>query len=192
MFYGARASGSSNTMSQFEKNWVDEKVVNFLDFLQVPLRDAAAQSECPQLGLMINALEAGAAMFTMMDRESKEFYKLVLYEKVQKAQSYLSIEDEKAPPEERLSPEKLQMGLLPKMKPVTAEAVQGVCDALAYALTHADHGKLARYITMFGDQAFYTALCMKLDPAIESAVREQMSSSTSSSSVPAGESLLSE
>lgn len=159
--------------SQFAHDWVDEKILNFLQFLQVPLRHAAKECACEQLETMANQLQLASGAFVLSSGEEKLVQKLALFRQAQQVQGLLVGPDE-SEGVERLSPEKLQAGFAPKMQDVHAEHLKPICEALAHVLTHMDYGKLARYLTFFGDQAFHTALHMELDKDFADQMNRQL------------------
>lgn len=162
---------ASNT--RFAHDWVDEKILNFLKFLQVPLRNAAKECACDQLSTMANQLDLLAGAFTMADEQQKLLMRLDLFRRAQDAQKLL-VEFDESEGVERLSPEKLQAGMCPKLQDVHAEHLKPICEALAHVLLNMDYGKLARYLTMFGDQAFNTAKHMEFDPQFLQALQQQL------------------
>lgn len=161
--------------SQFAHDWVDEKILNFLQFLQVPLRNAAKECKCEQLETLANQLQLASGAFILAEGQTKVAQKLALFGYAQVLQSKL-VETDESDGVERLEPEKLQAGYLPKYRDVHAEDLQQVCLAFAHVLQNMDYGKLARYLSFFGDQAFHTAKCMVPDPSLLEDARAQLSS----------------
>lgn len=159
--------------SQFAHDWVDEKVLNFLEFLQRPLRQAAAECQCEQMEVLANQLQLAASAFMLADGPQKTQQKLALFSYAQMVQGMVAGEDQ-SEDVERLSPEKLQLGFRPKMLDVHAEHLQPLCEAAAHVLHNMDYGKLARYLTFLGDQAFHTAKCTDLSDEAMKEARAQL------------------
>lgn len=157
----------------FGDKWVDEKVLNFLEFLQYPLRNAAQACECDHLEEAANKLELARGAFLLCDAEQRDQHKLLLYSYMQQLQAFLVKEDqsEGVP---KLSPEKLQLGFKPKLQDVHAEHLKQFCDAFVHILQNMDYGKLARYITMFGEQAFNTSLHCALPDELQASLKAQL------------------
>jgi len=170
---GKYASKMAASNTRFAHDWVDEKILNFLQFLQVPLRHAAKECACEQLETMANQLQLASGAFVLSSGEEKLVQKLALFRQAQQVQALLVGPDE-SEGVERLSPEKLQAGFAPKMQDVHAEHLKPICEALAHVLLNMDYGKLARYLTFFGDQAFHTALHMELDKDFADQMNRQL------------------
>jgi len=143
----------ANAVQNFGNKWVDEKVLNFLQFLQIPLRSAAEACDCPHMDECANKLELVRGMFVVADYDQRDRMKKDLFGWAYFAQATMCEPDtrKEAP---QLSPEKLQMGGQPLLMPVQAEKLQGFTKALVHILENMDYGKLARYLTMFGEQQF--------------------------------------
>lgn len=158
---------------KFGDKWVDEKVLNFLEFLQHPLRNAAQACDCDQLNTVANQLELARGAFLLCDAAQRDQYKLMLYSYTQQLQALL-VEEDRSEGVEQLSPEKLQLGFKPKLQDVHAEHLKQFCDAFVHILQNMDYGKLARYLTMFGEQAFNTSLHCALPEELQASLKAQL------------------